>query len=53
MQKQSDNLNALIAAPQHHRLLFENTYVRVLDTNIPQVKKPTCIQIVILHLCTL
>ncbi|RTL57573.1 MAG: hypothetical protein EKK37_16190 [Sphingobacteriales bacterium] len=27
-------LDALIAAPQHHKLLFENEWVRVLDTNI-------------------
>jgi hypothetical protein len=30
-----DKLDALIAAPQHHKLLFENEFVRVLDTNIP------------------
>lgn len=28
-------LDALIAAPQHHKLLFENDFVRVLDTEIP------------------
>ncbi|MEP7254184.1 MAG: hypothetical protein ABI666_00340 [Ferruginibacter sp.] len=28
-------LDALIAAAQHHKLLFENDTVRVLDTNIP------------------
>lgn len=27
-------LDALIAAPQHHKLLFENDKVRVLDTSI-------------------
>ena len=27
-------LDALIAAPQHHTLLFENEFVRVLDTCI-------------------
>ena len=27
-------LDALIAAPRHHRLLFENDRVRVLDTRI-------------------
>lgn len=27
-------LDALIAAPQHHKLLFENEFVRMLDTNI-------------------
>jgi hypothetical protein len=30
-----DELDALIAAPKHHRLVFENEYVRVLDTKIP------------------
>ena len=30
-----DSLDALIAAPAHHRLLFENERVRVLDTRIP------------------
>ncbi len=29
-----DNLDALIAAPEHHRLLLENDRVRVLDTRI-------------------
>ena len=28
-------LDALIASPQHHKLLFENETVRVLDTLIP------------------
>ncbi|MBL0105455.1 MAG: hypothetical protein IPP51_17735 [Bacteroidetes bacterium] len=28
-------LDALIAAPEHHKLLFENEKVRVLDTHIP------------------
>src|SRR5262245_44117029 len=28
-------LDALIAAPQHHTLLLENEFVRVLDTRIP------------------
>jgi|SRR5690242_17870457 len=32
--KWNDNLDALIAAPQHHKLLFENNYVRVLGTLI-------------------
>jgi hypothetical protein len=27
-------LDALVAAPAHHTLLFENEHVRVLDTNI-------------------
>jgi hypothetical protein len=30
-----DELDALIASPQHHKLLYENEFVRVLDTNIP------------------
>jgi hypothetical protein len=29
-----DQLDALIASPQHHTLLFENEFVRVLDTKI-------------------
>ena len=28
-------LDALVAAPRHHTLLFENAAVRVLDTRIP------------------
>jgi hypothetical protein len=28
-------LDALTAAPRHHALLFENEFVRVLDTRIP------------------
>ena len=31
----AEELDALKAAPQHHTLLFENEFVRVLDTNIP------------------
>ncbi len=31
----SEELDALIAAPLHHKLLFENDKVRVLDTSIP------------------
>ena len=30
-----DELDALVAAPKHHTLLFENEFVRVLDTNVP------------------
>jgi len=30
-----DELDALIAAPKHHKLLFENEFVQVLDTSIP------------------
>ena len=29
------DLDALVAAPRHHTLLFENEAVRVLDTRIP------------------
>jgi hypothetical protein len=30
------DLDALVAAPQHHTLLFENQAVRVLDTRVPR-----------------
>ena len=30
-----DSLDALVAAPKHHRLLFENDSVRVLETCVP------------------
>lgn len=30
-----DSLDALIAAPKHHKLLFENERVRVLEVRIP------------------
>jgi hypothetical protein len=30
-----DSLDALAAAPRHHRLVLENERVRVLDTRIP------------------
>jgi hypothetical protein len=30
-----EELDALIAAPHHHTLLFENEFVRVLDTRVP------------------
>jgi quercetin dioxygenase-like cupin family protein len=29
-----DQLDALVAAPKYHSLLFENEFVRVLDTNV-------------------
>lgn len=29
-----DSLDALVSAPEHHKLLFENNHVRVLDTLI-------------------
>jgi hypothetical protein len=31
----ADELDALIAAPNHHKLVFENERMRVLDTRIP------------------
>jgi hypothetical protein len=30
-----DSLDALMAAPDHHKLVLENDLVRVLDTHIP------------------
>jgi len=30
-----DSLDAMIAAPDHHRLVFENEHMRVIDTVIP------------------
>lgn len=30
-----DELDALAAAPEHHKLLLENDFVRVIDTLIP------------------
>jgi hypothetical protein len=30
-----ESLDALIAAPANHNLLFENDHVRVLDTRVP------------------
>jgi hypothetical protein len=41
MSKQQDwpdELDALVAAPKYHSLLFENESVRVLDTNVPAGK---------------
>src|SRR5215207_81443 len=34
----SDSLDVLIAAPDHHTLLFENDRVRVLYTSLPAIK---------------
>ena len=31
----ADSLDALVAAPDHHRVILENESVRVLDTSIP------------------
>ncbi len=33
-QEWRDKLDALITAPQHHALLLENEFVRVLDTKV-------------------
>jgi hypothetical protein len=30
-----DSLDAVVAAPKHHKLILENERVRVLDTHIP------------------
>jgi hypothetical protein len=30
-----EELDALTAAPHHHTLLFENEFVRILDTRVP------------------
>ena len=38
IQQWPAELDALIAAPEHHKLLFENEWVRVLDTSIPSGK---------------
>jgi quercetin dioxygenase-like cupin family protein len=35
-QEWPDSLDALIAAPKHHTLLFQNDRVRVLETRIPR-----------------
>jgi quercetin dioxygenase-like cupin family protein len=34
-QEWPDSLDALVAAPKHHLLLFQNERVRVLETRIP------------------
>lgn len=34
--KWPEGLDALIAAPQYHALLFENEQVRVLETRVPE-----------------
>ncbi len=38
-------LDALVAAPEHHTLLFENATVRVLDTRILLAARPRFIPI--------
>ncbi len=32
---QSADLDGVVAAPEHHRVLFENDRVRVIETSIP------------------
>jgi len=34
-EKWPEELDAMVAAPQHHKLLMENDFVRVIDTLIP------------------
>ncbi|HLP00045.1 MAG TPA: hypothetical protein VK171_15730 [Fimbriimonas sp.] len=34
MTPDSENMDAVIAAPIHHRVLFENEFVRVLETHV-------------------
>src|SRR5215469_10306002 len=34
----ADSLDALLAAPRHHRRIFENDRVRVLEVHIPRVE---------------
>ncbi len=34
IQTWSDSLDAVVAAPEQHRVIFENERVRVLDTRI-------------------
>ena len=36
-----ESLDALAAAPAHHRLVFENAHVRVLDTRIVGRRRTT------------
>ncbi len=35
MAHEPDDLDGVVAAPQHHRVLFENDRVRVVETSIP------------------
>jgi quercetin dioxygenase-like cupin family protein len=30
-----DSLDAMVAAPRHHKLVYENDQIRILDTRIP------------------
>src|SRR5713101_3127574 len=40
-----DSLDALAAAPESHRILFENDAVRVLETGLRPVRPPRCTRI--------
>jgi hypothetical protein len=33
--READDLDGVVAAPEHHRVLFENDRVRVVETSIP------------------
>jgi hypothetical protein len=35
MASESEDLDGVVAAPEHHRVLFENDRVRVVETSIP------------------
>ena len=35
MAQGSEDLDGVVAAPEHHRILFENDRVRVVETSIP------------------
>jgi len=39
IQTWSDSLDSVVAAPEHHRVIFENERVRVLDTRIKPGEK--------------
>jgi hypothetical protein len=35
MKQESGDLDGVVAAPEHHRVLFENDRVRVVETSVP------------------
>ena len=35
-----DDLDGVVVAPDHHKVIFENEKVRVLETTIPAGKSP-------------
>lgn len=35
MNQESADLDGVVAAPEHHRILFENDRIRVVETSIP------------------